>query len=175
MAPSNTLLATLRAVSLEATDALVETLRKYNCIATARLVCKDLRQVIDGSVQSLKLTDPLETLDESTPPSLALWHRVDTLCFCIGSEGLQADDAPHITDNWVSWAGSQPPASLRKITSLRLYWAVLDMGPVLTASLVACIALWFPNLKVRFPPAHPGCYAPVRRSRIVMPSAVFST
>eukprot|EP00198_Chlamydomonas_reinhardtii_P009169 XP_001698506.1 predicted protein [Chlamydomonas reinhardtii] len=51
------------------------------------------------------------------------------------------------TEKWISWAGSQPPASLRKITSLRLYWSGPETGPVLTASLAACIALWFPNLK----------------------------
>ena len=193
MAPSLGLLATLRAISLEATDALVETLHKHRCVSEARLVCKDLRQIIDGSVQSLKLTESLETLADSAPPSLALWPRVENVCYCISTDDMDENEEELATEKWISWAGSQPPASLRKITSLRLYWSGPETGPVLTASLAACIALWFPNLKVRFPHAHPGCYAPVRRSqdstharahhlvtnnnssRIVVPPAIFSS
>ncbi|KAG2428721.1 hypothetical protein HXX76_011425 [Chlamydomonas incerta] len=49
-------------------------------------------------------------------------------------------------EKWTVWAGSQPPANLCKVAALRLDWPRAD-GPLLTAPLAACIALWFPALK----------------------------
>ncbi|KAG2427468.1 hypothetical protein HXX76_012404 [Chlamydomonas incerta] len=61
-------------------------------------------------------------------------------------DDMDDEDVRHAVEKWTVWAGNQPPANLRKVAALRLDWPPVG-GPLLTASLAAGIALWFPNLK----------------------------
>ncbi|KAG2498547.1 hypothetical protein HYH03_003298 [Edaphochlamys debaryana] len=105
----------VRALSLAAADYLYSELKKQGCLAATRLASSALRDLVDGSVEELRVTQaPL--LNPVRVPSLARWPRCHTVIVQprFGSEPVDAAvllQAPFL---------GQLESSRRRITCVRL-------------------------------------------------------
>ncbi|GFR51563.1 hypothetical protein Agub_g13983 [Astrephomene gubernaculifera] len=91
----------LHTLSIDAIDALYGTFREQGSLAAVRLVCRGLRDVMDGSVRQVKIAPPWTSsrvthgppLELSEPkqlpslPSLARWPRCSSVRLLYGKAG----------------------------------------------------------------------------------------
>ncbi|KAG2449644.1 hypothetical protein HYH02_005176 [Chlamydomonas schloesseri] len=144
------LLSTLRAISVDAVDALIDALRDWGCISRVRLACSGLREAVDGSLRKLGFyVFSCEDL-EARLPSLERWPRVQELRYHVSDYDMLSSDIARAIEKFAVWAGGQPQASQHRVQVLRLDLSAACQAapsPYLSATLAASLATWLPNIQ----------------------------
>ena len=153
------LLDVLRCLSVSGVDALAGALDNM-AISSARLACKALRELLDGSIEGVRLRMRKDELIEVTHGSpgasfadLARWPRASSVTLALEDGTDQGTDelcepGCCAADVAMLWLSRQSSAARHTILDVELEYAPMLEHPWQVAAL-STLPLWLPNLKVR--------------------------
>ncbi|KAG2496277.1 hypothetical protein HYH03_005510 [Edaphochlamys debaryana] len=132
----------LRELSLPAADGFVEALGMWPSLATARLTCRALRNLVDGTITRLRLNGAAPNFLESRP-SLTRWPRVHDITTSIEEGGVGS-----VSSLLLLPFVDQPAEACSRITS---YCARCDHddapGTTVPAPVIMQLVSLLPNLR----------------------------